>query len=305
MEMMVDSQISRGRGIRVSVWLKKNPGLLLILPAVLIMLFVGIFPLFYSLGISFFRWEPKLPGRPFIGFKNYAELLKNIEFWSALKLTGMLLVSAVTLEFFIGLGLAILLAGPITGRRIFMPILMLPVMMVPVVVGFTWRMLWDPLYGPINQILGWFAGHQVTISWLTNAKTAFPAILVTEVWQWTPFMFLILLAGLTSINPELQEAAAIDGATNWKIFWKILIPVIRPVILVAILFRTIDVIKLFDIIYVTTGGGPGYATQPITYYLYRMGARFFRMGYTAAGSWLLLIIVSVIISLAVRRVGEY
>jgi multiple sugar transport system permease protein len=288
----------------ISIWARRHPGLLLILPAVLIMLFIGIFPLFYSLGISFFRWEPKLPGRPFIGFRNYADLLTNDEFWSALKVTGLLFVSAVALEFFIGLGLAMLLVEPIRGRRLFMPLLMLPVMMVPVVVGFTWRMLWDPLYGPINQILGWIAGHQVTISWLTNAKTAFYAILITEVWQWTPFMFLVMLAGLTSINPELQEAASIDGATNWKIFWRILIPVIRPVILVAVLFRTIDVIKLFDIIYVSTGGGPGYATQPITFYLYRMGARFFRMGYTAAGSWILLIMVSVAISFAVRRVGE-
>lgn len=288
----------------ISIWARRHPGLLLILPAVLIMLFIGIFPLFYSLGISFFRWEPKLPGRPFIGFRNYADLLTNDEFWSALKVTGLLFVSAVALEFFIGLGLAMLLVEPIRGRRLFMPLLMLPVMMVPVVVGFTWRMLWDPLYGPINQILGWIAGHQVKISWLTNAKTAFYAILITEVWQWTPFMFLVMLAGLTSINPELQEAASIDGATNWKIFWRILIPVIRPVILVAVLFRTIDVIKLFDIIYVSTGGGPGYATQPITFYLYRMGARFFRMGYTAAGSWILLIMVSVAISFAVRRVGE-
>jgi len=114
----------------------------------------------------------------------------------------------------------------------------------------------------------------------------------------------VLLAGLSAINPELQEAAAIDGASGWKTFWRITLPVLRPVILVAVLFRTIDVVKIFDIIYVTTGGGPGYLTQPITYYLYRMGARFFRMGYMAAGAWVLLIIVAVIISTIVRRVGE-
>jgi multiple sugar transport system permease protein len=276
----------------------------MVLPAVAIMLAVGVVPLFYSLGISFVRWEPKIPGRPFVGLNNYGELLTNSEFWHSFKVTGILVVCSVTIEFFLGLGLALLLVKPIRGRRFFMPVLMLPVMMVPVVVGFTWRMLWDPLYGPINQILGWLVGHQVTISWLTNANTAIPAILVTEVWQWTPFMFLVLLAGLTSVNPELQEAAAIDGASRWKTLWKVTLPVMRPVILVAVLFRTIDVIKLFDIIYVTTGGGPGYATQPVTFYLYRMGARFFRMGYTAAGAWLLLIIVSVIMSIAVRRVGE-
>ena len=117
-------------------------------------------------------------------------------------------------------------------------------------------------------------------------------------------MFLVLLAGLLSVNPDLQEAAAIDGASGWQTFWRVTLPVMRPVILVAVLVRTIDVIKIFDIIYVTTGGGPGYATQPITYYLYRMGARFFRMGYTAAGSWLLLIMISVLLSILVRRIGE-
>ena len=177
-------------------------------------------------------------------------------------------------------------------------------MMVPIIVGYTWRILWHPAYGPINQILGWFAGHRVTISWLTNAKTAFIALIVTEFWQWTPFMFLILLAGLTSVNPELMEAAAIDGASPWQAFWKITIPVMRPVITVALLIRTIEALKLFDIIFITTAGGPGYQTQSIAFYLYRTGARFFRMSHTAAGAWVFLIIVSVIISFAVRQLQE-
>jgi multiple sugar transport system permease protein len=289
---------------KARTWLQGHTGLAMVLPAVIIMLGVGIFPLLYSIGISFLRWEPKIPGRPFVWLQNYQDNLINPEFWSCLKVTGILVLCSVSIEFFLGLGLAVLLVKPIRGRRILMTSLMLPVMMVPVVVGFTWRMLWDPLYGPINQILGWLVGHQVTISWLTNAKTALPAILVTEIWQWTPFMFLVLLAGLLSVNPDLQEAASIDGASGWQTFWKVTLPVMRPVILVAVLVRTIDVIKIFDIIYVTTGGGPGYATQPITYYLYRMGARFFRMGYTAAGSWLLLIMISVFLSILVRRIGE-
>ena len=296
--------IANGWYDRVKNWSERWKGFLMVLPAAVVLLAVGILPLFYSIVISFLRWEAKIPGRPFIGFENYGNILTNSEFWYSLRVTGILVVCSVCIEFFLGMGLALLLLKPMRAKRIFMPILMLPVMMVPVVVGFMWRMLWDPLYGPINQILGWFAGHQVTISWLNNTTTVFPAIIITEVWQWTPFMFLVLLAGLSAINPELQEAAAIDGASGWKTFWRITVPVLRPVILVAVLFRTIDVVKIFDIIYVTTGGGPGYLTQPITYYLYRMGARFFRMGYTAAGAWVLLIIVAVIISTIVRRVGE-
>jgi multiple sugar transport system permease protein len=304
MSAIAGGQVSTGAWGKCRLWFRRRPGFLMVLPAVLIMLWVGVFPLFYSLGISLFQWEPKIPERPFVWFRNYGDLLQNGEFWASLKVTAILVVSSVTLEFFIGLWLAALLVDALPGRKFFMPILMLPVMMVPVVVGYTWKMLWDPLYGPVNQVLGWFAGRQVTISWLTSSKTVFPAIIMTEIWQWTPFMFVVLLAGLTAVNPELQEAAAIDGASSWKIFWKVLLPVMRPIILVAVLFRTIDVVKVFDIVYVTTGGGPGYLTQPITFFLYRMGARFFRMGFTAAGSWLLLVIVSVIISLAVKRVGE-
>jgi multiple sugar transport system permease protein len=278
--------------------------MMLVLPATIIMLAVGVFPLIYSIGISFLRWEAKIPGRPFVWFENYGQVLSNSEFWHSVEVTAIMAAAAVSIEFILGLGLAVLVLNSGRLRRFIMPIFMLPVMMVPVVVGFTWRMLWDPLYGPINQVLGWLVGHQVTISWLTNSSTALPAILVTEIWQWTPFMFLVLMAGLSAVNPELQEAAAIDGASRWKTFWQITLPVIRPIVLVAVLFRLVDVIKLFDIVYVTTGGGPGYATQPVTFYLYRTGARFFRMGYTAAGAWVMLIMVVILVMYLVRRIGE-
>jgi multiple sugar transport system permease protein len=285
-------------------WKRRYLGFTMVLPSVLVLLAIGVFPLIYSIGISFMRWEAKIPGHPFIWFNNFGSILTNSEFWHSLEVTGILVVICVSIEFLLGLWLAMLVLNSGRAKRFFMPVFMLPVMMVPVVVGFTWRMLWDPLYGPINQILGLLVGHQVTISWLTNSATALPAIMITEIWQWTPFMFLVLLAGLSAVNPELQEASAIDGASNWKTFWAVTLPVIRPFVLVAILFRTIDVIKLFDIVYVTTGGGPGYATQPVTYYLYRTGARFFRMGYTAAGSWILLIFVACLLAFLVRRVGE-
>jgi multiple sugar transport system permease protein len=276
----------------------------MISPSVALMLGIGIFPLFFSIGISLIRWEPKIPGRPFVGFSNYRDILTSIEYWTSMRTTGIIVAAGVTLEFFLGLGLALLLVQKIRGKRFFLAVLMLPVMMVPIVVGYTWRILWHPSYGPINQILGWFAGHRVSIPWLVRTETAFFAIIVTEVWQWTPFMFLVLLAGLTSVNPELAEAASMDGASRWQAFWRVTMPVIRPVILVAVLIRTLDALKLFDIVFVTTSGGPGYSTQPVAFYLYRTGARFFRMSHTAAGAWVFLIVVTVIISIAVRRIQE-
>ncbi len=273
----------------------------MIAPSMALMLAVGIFPLVFSLGISFIRWEPKVPGRPFVGLANFKDILTSLEYWKAMWTTTIIVVSGVTIEFFFGLGLALLMVGHVRGKRYFLALLILPVMMVPVVVGYTWRMLWHPAFGPINQVLGWFAGHRVTISWLTRPKTAFVALIVTEFWQWTPFMFLVLLAGLSSVNPELGEAASIDGASKWQTFWKITIPVISPVVMVVILIRTIEALKIFDIVYVVTHGGPGLATQTIAYYLYKTGARFFRMSHTAAGSWVFLIILAVIITLAVRQ----
>jgi multiple sugar transport system permease protein len=273
----------------------------MIAPALALMLGVGIFPLVFSLGISFIRWEPKIPGRPFVGFANFKDILTSIEYWTAMRTTAIIVVAGITIEFFFGLGLALLLVGNVKGKRFFMACLMLPVMMVPVVVGYTWRILWHSTYGPINEILGWIAGHRVTIAWLAQPKAAFIAIIVTEFWQWTPFMFLVLLAGLASVNPELVEAASMDGASRWQSFWKVTIPVMRPIILVAILIRTLEALKLFDVIFIMTLGGPGTATQSVAFYLYRTGARFFRMSHTAAGSWVFLIVVSVIISFAVRQ----
>lgn len=275
--------------------------MLMVLPCLIVMLGVGIFPLIFSVGISLLRWEPKIPGRPFVGLANFRDILISAEYWTAMRTTAIIVVLGVTIEFFFGLGLALLLTEKIKGKRIFMAILMLPVMMVPVVVGYTWRILWHSAYGPINQIIGWFVGHRVTISWLTHTKTAFFALIVTEFWQWTPFMFLVLLAGLSSVNPELGEAAEIDGASKWQSFWRITIPVIRPVILVAVLIRTLEALKIFDIIFIMTGGGPGISTQSIAFYLYRTGARHFRMSHTAAGSLIFLIIVATIISFAVKQ----
>jgi multiple sugar transport system permease protein len=171
-------------------------------------------------------------------------------------------------------------------------------------VGYVWRMLWDTQYGPINQVLGWILQRPVELVWLANPNTVYPAIIITEIWQWTPFMFLVLLAGLTAINPELHEAATIDGASGWQIFRYITLPLIYPVMVLAVLFRALDIFKLFDIVFALTGGGPGYQTETASMYVYILGWKNFRLGYTAAMSYILLIIVSIAITVLWRRLGE-
>lgn len=277
---------------------------LFVLPATLLLVALGIFPLLYSFAISFLQWDLQRPGQRLIWFKNYTTALQDNRLWEALGHTFFIILVAVTLELLLGLLLAQVLLDPLPGRRFIVPLLILPVVMAPLIVGYIWRMLWDTQFGPINQIATWLVGRPVEIVWLANPYTVYPALLVTEIWQWTPFMFLVLLAGLAAINPELSEAAAMDGASKLRIFLNITLPLIRPVMVLAILFRALDVFKLFDIIFSLTGGGPGSQTETISFYIYQLGFKNFRLGYTAAVAFLIILIVSVLVSFLWRRLGE-
>ena len=287
-----------------SHWWERNLRYLLVLPCVTMILGIGLFPLLYSVGISFLNWDLQRPGRQFIFLKNYSTALSDDRLWDALGHTLTIMIIAVILELIIGLGLAQTLIGHLPGKRFVLPLLLLPVVMAPLMVGYTWRMLWDTQYGPINQVLGWILQRPVELVWLINPRTVYPAIITTEIWQWTPFMFLVLLAGLTAINPELHEAATIDGASGWETFRYITLPMIYPVIVIAVLFRALDIFKLFDIVFALTGGGPGSQTETASLYVYILGWKNFRLGYTAAMSVILLLIVSIAITILWWRLGQ-
>jgi multiple sugar transport system permease protein len=170
-----------------------------------------------------------------------------------------------------------------------------------VIVGQFWSLLLQQPYGPTNYLLSKLLGTPVQISWLTQTPWNFIAIITADVWQWTPFMFVILLAGLTSIAPELFEAAELDGATPWQTFHHVTLPLLMPIILLAITFRLLDAVKLFDVIYVMTGGGPGSSTYTASFYLYQIGFQQFHLSKATAGSWIFLILSAVIIAVLVRR----
>jgi multiple sugar transport system permease protein len=215
--------------------------------------------------------------------------------------TLLLVIVGTAIQFVLGLGLALVVVDELRGKRFIIPLLMLPVMMVPVVVALGWRLLWDSQYGPINHILSFILRRDVDILWLTQKWPALFAILVTDVWQWTPFMFLILLAGLSSLNPELYEAAALDGAGWWEELREITLPGLAPVIAVAILFRALDAFKIFDQIFMLTQGQPGTSTETISWYIYQVGYKFFNMGYAAAVSYLLLIFLTAVATVYAGR----
>jgi multiple sugar transport system permease protein len=288
----------------------------MVLPAVIVILALSIYPLLYSLRLAFYNWNLQPPQKTFAGLQNFRDALADDRVWGALETTLLIVVVGIALEFVIGLGLALLLVDAVRLRRFVLPFFLLPVMMVPIVVGLTWRMLWDNQYGAINSLLRKLFDHDVGITifghhyqildktplnivWLGQTHTAKIAMIVTQVWQWSPFMFLILLAGLSSVNPELYEAASLDGANGWRMLLDITLPGISRVIAVALLFRALDAFKIFDLVYMFTQGGPGNSTETISWYIYELGFKFFRMGYASAISYLVLIMLSIAATLYV------
>ena len=168
------------------------------------------------------------------------------------------------------------------GRQVFVALLVLPVVISPIVAGAMWRLLFDNRFGPINQILGWITGQETTMLWTVNPGLVYPAILSAEIWQWTPFMFLLLLAALSNVDQSQLEAAAIDGAGFWRTFRKIVLPAIWPVMAIAVLIRALDLFRLFDVVWALTQGGPGTMTETISIYAYVQGFQQFETSYAAA-----------------------
>jgi multiple sugar transport system permease protein len=188
------------------------------------------------------------------------------------------------------------------GRQVFIALLVLPVVVSPIVSGATWSLLFDHRFGPINQVIGWFTGDDTAILWTIKPNLVYPAIIAAEVWQWTPFMFLLLLAALANVDKSQLEAASIDGAGWWRTFFRIVLPAIWPVMAIAILIRGLDLFRLFDIVWALTRGGPGTMTETISMFTYVKGFQQFETSYTAAVAFLVIIMLSVVVMLALKRV---
>jgi multiple sugar transport system permease protein len=171
----------------------------------------------------------------------------------------------------------------------------------PVIVGQAWALLLQRPFGPTNYILSQLLGSDVKISWLTESPWLYFAIITADVWQWTPFMFVILLAGLTAIPPNLYEAAELDGVGGWRAFWAITVPLLAPMMLLAVTLRLLDAIKLFDTIFIMTGGGPGTKTYTASFYLYTIGFAQFHLSQATAGSWIFLFLTLLVVTFLVRR----
>jgi multiple sugar transport system permease protein len=274
----------------------------LIAPSIIILLIIGLFPFVYTLVVSFQGITMMDNDTSFHGIKNYVAIADDTRFWGALFHTVMFTVIALPIELFLGLFMAQLFIEKLPGRQIFIALLVLPVVVAPIVSGATWSLLLDNRFGPINQIINWFMGEELTLLWTINPTLVYPAIFLAEVWQWTPFMFLLLLAALSAVDKAQLEAAAIDGASYWMIFTKITLPSIWPVMAVAILIRGLDLFRLFDIVWALTKGGPGTMTETISTFTYVKGFQQFETSYTGAVALLIIIILSFVVIGALRKV---
>jgi multiple sugar transport system permease protein len=264
---------------------------LFIAPALAVLLSLAIYPLLYSVSVSL---QQETPNGVVWGLGNFARLVSVCFFWTAMAHTFVYAIAALTCEFLLGLGLALLLNSEIRGRGIFRASLLVPMMLPAVVVGVVWRLMLNPNFGAINGTLKQIGINTESLTWTASPKLAMLSVIAVDVWQWTPFVFLVLLAGLQAIPQEPYEAALIDGSNWWQTFWHVTLPLLKPSILIVLLLRTMDLLRVFDQIFILTEGGPGFATETISLYIYRTAFRFFDFGYAAAMSFVLLALTNVI-----------
>ncbi len=274
---------------------------LLLLPTILVIGATTLYPFFYAVYLSLNTYDPTLANPlHFIGLANYGQLLfQDLEFWHSLSVTVFFVVVAVGAELLAGIGIALYVNRAFVGKRFILPLLYLPMIATPVVVGLIWRMLLDPTYGIVNYMLGLF--HLGPFLWYSSTQAALPTLILVDFWEWTPFLFLIVYSGLLALPEEPFEAASIDGAGKWAAFRYLTLPMLRPALLVALLIRMMDAFKVFDIVNMLTEGGPGNTTNVLTYNIYLKGFQDFDLGYAAAISLVMFVIILLVTRVLLRQ----
>ena len=274
--------------------------IILILPLVLVLASLTIYPFLNMVYMSFHNYDLAKGGDPkFIGLGNYLAIFKDRLAISSVEFTAILVVIALPLEMLFGMGIAWLFRNLIVGERFMRSLVLLPMMVPAVVAGIAWKMLFNYNFGPLNYFLSLFGISN--ISWLGDPNFARLGIIIVDLWQWTPFVFLVLYSGLQSMPAELVEAARVDGASSWAVIRYVELPILAPLIGTVLIIRLIDLLKLFDIIYMITWGGPGSATHSFSYYIYKVGLSYgWDVGYASALSILLLIVVVFLVNLLMR-----
>ena len=283
---------------RYQRFVKRHTGFLWIAPALFMLLAVIIYPMIYGIYLSFVDKNLGHQEAPFIGLENFRFVFQDDLFRNSVSKTLIYVTTSVSLTFLFGLGLALLMQKITWGRSIFHLILISPMAIAPLVVGLTWRWIYNPLFGLLNPILIFF--HLPQQAPLGSPDSAMEAVLVVDIWQWSSLAFLILYAGIASLPREPYEAADLDGAGPWMKFWRITLPMLMPVVLVVLVLRTTDAFRTFDLVSVMTAGGPALSTELMSLYIYRVGFQFFQMGRGAAAGQIMLLGAGLILAIYFR-----
>ncbi len=270
---------------------------LFIIPTIVFLVVFNIFPLIYSLGYSFtdFRASSNQPAN-FIGLDNYRDLLGDEHIWNNFSVTARYVLVSVGGQVLVGFGVALLLNRKIPGKGLLTTLLLLPMMMSMAVVGLFWQLLYSPSWGIINYILG-----LEDFAWLSNPDVALYAVALTDIWMWSPFVMLLCLAGLSAIPQHLYEAAAIDRASKWYTFTRITLPLVSPLLLIAIIFRTMEAFKTFDLAFIMTSLD---STELIAIRLYKLAFQEWQTGRSCALAYIVLIMVLAITNIYVKYLNQ-
>ena len=280
---------------------------ILLLPAVLIILGLVLYPFLWAVYLSFTEFSILKPGDPvWVGVQNYREILGDPNIWERFNFTGRFVFAAVSIELVLGFAIAYFIHSRFKGGGVYVTLLLLPMMIAPVISGLFWKYILSNNWGVVNYFQSYVMGLP-QVNWLSTNTAGFWAIVIVDAWMWTPFMMLLSLAGLSAVPDYLYESAEIDRASGWFKFTRITLPLSAPLILLAVVFRTIDAFKTTDIVWVLTAGGPGSSTETIAYALYKLAFAFFQTGKASALAVILLVTViglSIILVRVLNRARE-
>jgi multiple sugar transport system permease protein len=270
-------------------------------PAMIILVAFAAYITIALIYLAFCDWNVRSPAPTFAGVTNFFKMARDWEFWTSLGRTFLYMIISVTGEIVIGFFMAYTLNRRIPGLGIIRTLIIVPMAMTPVVVAMFWKILYDPVLGPINYFLSLagITGPQ----WIGSSGTAFLSILIVNIWEWAPFSFLVITAGLTALPGDVYEAAVIDGANSIQVLFRLTIPMLKQVLLTLILLRSIEAMKAFDLIFVMTRGGPGNVTQVMPFYVYLRGFQWFDLGYAAALAVVLLVITNIFFQQFINKTG--
>lgn len=273
-------------------------------PALILLLLILVGPFGFMVWTGFTDLSYALPNRDgnFVGFDNFRRLMRDPLFWDSFLLTLRFTFAVVTIELLLGFGIAMLLFHQLQRRRLVLTLLMVPMMLAPVAIGLIWKLLLQGDFGMMTYYLRWIGilGEQEVL--LSDPNLVLPAIIAIDVWQWTPFVVLVMLAGLMALPREPFEAAVMDGAKPLQILRDITLPLLRPIIALVVLLRGIDAFKEFDKVFILTGGGPGTATELLSIYTYRMNFKDWDLGYGAACAFMVYFVVLILCSIFYKAV---